>query len=216
MSITNTTFDSDLSGWTQTGTGTSFTWTSDNDGSAEVELTGAVHSKKLVQAVDHIGGFVVINASIHAIPGEGNDREDAVVCVLYRGASLVHTERLRTIQAPTSEQDINITDWKIMVPSSITQVGFYLHNVTGTGTCKYQITEFEAEGNDVQEVYQIADYSYDDFSHSATLELLQLSKALISLQGTGVGGDPQGGGEPNNPGSGFNRAYSDGYGSGFA
>lgn len=204
---TNTTFDSDLTGWTQVGTGTSFAWSSDNSGSAEVTLTGAVDSKKFTQAITHSGGYIKITGNVAVVPDAANDREDVLSVVFYRGASIVHMEKIHTFQAPASSTTETISH-TAFCPGSITAIGFYIRNVNGTGECTYQVGEFSPDGTDITEIYQIADFQGDMKNNSYTLELMQLSKTYISLASVDSGGTNQSGGTTG-------RAHSSGHSSGY-
>jgi hypothetical protein len=209
--MNNTEFATDLSSWSQTGSGTAFTWTADNSGSAQVVLTGAISSQKIYQTVSHSGGFVTITVNLHVEPSATNDREDVLWLVLYRGASIVNTEKMKVFTAPTSELDYSFT-YIAFVPGSVTGVGFFINNVNGTDTCTYQFNQFSPIGTDLQEVYQISDYLFDDRQDVYTLELTQLSKSYISLQGTDQGETNQGG---DDEGEAFDGAYSSAYGGEF-
>lgn len=211
LSLSNTEFASNLTGWSQTGSGTAFAWSADNSGSAEVTLTGAVSSQKIYQEVTHTGGYVVTTVNLKVVPAATNDREDVLWIVYYNGSSIVHMEKMKTFSAPTSESDYDFT-YTHFVPGLVTRVGFFIANVAGTDECTYQVGEFSPVGTAQQEVYQIADYSFDDNNSSYTFELMQLSKSYISLQGTDQGGDNQSGGET---GSSFSGDFNDDFGTDF-
>lgn len=208
LTINNTDFVSDLSDWLQTGTGTSFTWTADNSGSAEVTLTGAVNSKKIYQQITHEGGYINIQGQVNVVPTGSSDREDNLWVLFFRGTSIVHTERLKTFHSITSESSYSLNH-TAFVPGSITGIGFFFQHVQGSGESKYQVSEFAPDGTDITEVYQIADYQFDEKNNSYFFELMQLSKTYISLQGIDTGGT-------NQSGSAVGRAHSSAHSSAFS
>lgn len=209
---TNTTFTSNLSGWTGDASGTAFAWTADNSGSAEVVLSGLVNSEKLYQSINHSGGYIQFTVNIHAIPTAGNDREDQLWVLFYNGLSIIHTERMQTFAALSSDSDFDFT-YIAFAPGQVTKIGFFIRRINGSGDCTYQFGEFTPAGIDIEEIYLIADYQQDERQNRYTLELMQLSKAYISLSGVDQGGNNQGGGV--NEGSAFSGAYSSAYGGAF-
>lgn len=212
LSASNTTFTSDLTGWNQTGTGTSFVWTADNSGSAEVTLSGAVDSKKFYQDITHDGGYITITGNVAVVADSTNDREDILWALFFRGSSIVHTEKVHTFLAPTTDNTVNINH-RAFAPGSITAIGFYIKNINGTGDCTYQFGEFTPAGGDITEVYQIADYEVDTFANRYRFELMQLSKSYISLTGIDTGGtnqNPSGGGTGGDYNHDYNSDFSGG------
>ncbi len=203
----NTTFDSDLSSWLQTGTGTSFAWASDNGGSAEVTLTGTTDSKKLYQEITHDGGYIQLTGDVAIVPDAANDREDILWAVFFRDSLIVHAEKVNTFLSPTSSSSFTINH-RAFAPGSVTAIGFFFQNINGTGECAYQVGEFSFDGVDVVEIYQIPDMVNDCKANRYTFELMQLSKSYISLSGIDTGGTNQGGGSSG-------RAHSSGYSSGY-
>lgn len=194
MTLSNTTFTSDLSGWTQSGTGEVFAWVSDNSGSAEVTLNGAVDSEKLYQTITHTGGYIQMSGSLAiSAVSIGNTLEHILWAVFYKGSSIVHAEKIATYPLFTSTAALTISH-TAFCPSDITAVGFFFQYVSGSGEVTYQVSEFDAEGIDIQEVYQITDYQSDEFSNVYFFELMQLSKTYIALTGIDTGGSNQGGG----------------------
>jgi hypothetical protein len=207
LAVTNTDFATDLTGWQQAGSGTAFAWTADNSGSAAVTLTGATDSQKIYQDISHNGGYIQITGSLQIVPATGNDREDILWAVFYRGSSIIHAEKLRTFQAPTGTTTDSISH-KAFAPGSITGIGLYIQNINGTGECTYRVTQFAPAGVDIQEVYQITDYQFDTRNNEYTLDLMQISKTYISLSAIDTGGTNQSGGTTG-------RAHSSGHSSGF-
>lgn len=207
LSAQNTEFTSNLDNWTNSGSGESFAWTADNSGSAGVTLTGAEDSKKLYQSITHSGGYIKFTVNVHVEPGISNDREDVLWVLFYRGSSIIHTEKMRTFSAMTSDDDFDFT-YTAFLPGNADRIGFYFRRVTGTGTCTYQVGQFKPEGTDIEEVYQITDYTQDERQNIYFLELMQISKTYISLSGVDTGGNNQGG-------STTGRAHSSGHSSGF-
>lgn len=211
LTASNTEFTSNLSGWTGDASGTAFSWTADNSGSAEVALTGAVNSERLYQAITHSGGYIQFTVNIHAEPAVGNDREDQLWVLFYNGTSIIHTERMQTFAAISSDSDYDFT-YIAFAPGQVTKIGFYLKRINGTGACTYQFGKFAPAGRDIDEIYQIADYSEDSRNNRYTFELMQISKTYISLAGVDSGGNNQGGGTT---GSAFSGGFSSGFGGGF-
>lgn len=211
LTLSNTDFASNLNGWSQTGSGEAFVWSADNSGSAQVTLSGSEDSQKIYQTVSHSGGYIEVTYDVQAVGAAGNDREDVLYVLFFRDSSLVDMQKILTFKAPTSTTT-NSGTYIAFAPSNITRVGFYFRRVAGTGNCTYNVTEFNAEGTDIEDIYQIADYSFDERANEYQLELMQISKSYISLQGTDQGGNNQGGGTVGNS---FSGGYSSGYGSGF-
>lgn len=211
LSASNTTFTSNLNGWSQTGSGEAFAWSSSNSGSAEVTLSGAEDSQKIYQQINHAGGYIVFTVNVKVIPTAENDREDVLWVLFFQNSSIIHAEKMKTFAAPTSETDYNF-NYTAFAPGSVTRIGFYLKNVNGTEDVTYQFGEFTPEGTDLEEVYQISDYASDEKNHKYFFELMQLSKTYVSLQGTDQGGDNQNGDEE---GEAFDGAYSSAYGGAF-
>lgn len=207
LSLSNTEFTTGLTGWIQAGAGTAFTWTADNAGSAQVVLSGAISSQKFYQEVSHKGGYIQISAEIGLIPGAANDREDILWTVFFRGSSIVHTEKLKTFTAPSLSLTQTITH-TAFAPGHVTGIGFFFQNINGSSSCTYQVTKFLPLGTDIQEVYQISDYQFNDRHDEYILELMQISKTYISLSGIESGGTNQGGGTT---GREHSSAYSSAY-----
>lgn len=207
--MNNTEFDSDLSSWSQSAIGTSWAWTSDNSGSAEVTLSGSsAESKKIYQEITHSGGYIETTINVKAIPTlSTNDAEDQLWLIFYEGTAIIHTERLTTFPALTSESDYDFT-YIALAQENVTRIGFYIKRVTGTGEVNYQVGKFSPTGKDIQEVYQITDYANEERLNTYFFELMQQSKAYISLGGIDTGGNGQGEGTEG-------RAYSIGYSSGY-
>jgi hypothetical protein len=211
LSPINTDFASNLNSWSQTGTGESFVWAAANSGSAEVTLSGVQDSKKLYQLITHRGGYIKITTNVHVIPTATNDREDVLWAVFFQGSSIIHAEKMKTFARPSSAFDVGLIH-TAFVPGQVTAIGFFLKNINGTESCVYQFGEFTPAGIDIEEVYQIADYSSDDRSNEYFFELMQMSKTYLSLQGVDQGGNNQGG---DTNGNSYNGAYSSAYGGGF-
>lgn len=211
LSITNTEFTSNLNSWSQTGTGETFVWTSDNSGSAQVTLNNNDDSKKIFQIITHDGGYILLTVNIHVEPSESSLREDVLWVVFYNGTSLTHMEKLKTFAAVSSTSDYNFT-YTAFAPSHVTRIGFFFKNVTGEGTCIYQVGKFSVDTTDIEEVYQISDYSFDEKNDKYSLELMQLSKSYFSLQGTDFGGISQ---DNSDTGNAFDGAYDSSYGGDF-
>jgi len=201
LSLSNTEFTSDLSGWSQAGTGEAFTW---NSGAAQVVLSGAEDSQKIYQSVTNSGGYIAITGEL-TIASTG-DREDIFYAVFYRGADIIHAEKLNTFSGSTS--GTYAINHIAFAPGDIDRVGFFFKHVTGTGDRTYAVTEFSPDGSDIEEMYQITDYQSDEKNRTAILELMQQSKTYISLAGIDTGGTNQGG-------STSGRAHSSGHSSGY-
>jgi hypothetical protein len=211
LSLSNTGFASNLNGWSQTGSGEAFVYSADNSGSAQVTLSGAEDSQKIYQTVSHSGGYITITYQVQAVATSSNDREDVLYVLFFRDSSLVAMEKMTTFAAPTSTTIVEDT-YIAFAPSNITRVGFYFKRVAGTGDCTYNVGTFAPAGSDIEEVYQITDYSFDERANSYQLELMQISKSYISLQGTDQGGNNQG---DASIGSQFSGAYSSAFGGSF-
>lgn len=210
LSAINTEFDSSLSGWTQSAlpilTGT-WAWTSDNSGSAEATLTGeGSDSKQLFQAISHKGGYVRFTVNMKAIPVSGT-REDVLYAMFYNGDKIIHTEKMTTFAQVTSESSYDFT-YIAFAPGQVTHIGFYIRCVAGSGSSKYQVSEFTPEGTDIEEIYQIADYRSNENINEYFLELIQQNKSFISLGGIDTGGNNQSGGTT---GREHSSAYSSAY-----
>jgi hypothetical protein len=211
FSLGNTSFDIDLDEWIGDGDGVAFVWTADNSGSAEVTLTGAVNSERRYQLVEHNGGHIHVSASIHIEPDGFNDREDVLWLLFFKDGNVVHTEKLITFEALTTEDDFTISHITHF-PKNMDGVGFYIKRVIGTGTCVYQFSEFGVEGVDIQEIYQISDYKYDARMNQGDFELMQMSKSYISLAGVDTGGNNQSGDDSGNS---FNGDFNEDFGGAF-
>jgi hypothetical protein len=208
LSAVNTEFTSDLSSWEQSVLGETFTWTADNSGSAEVTLTGAgTDSKKLYQAISHKGGYVRFTVNLKALPTAGNTREDVLHAIFYNGTKIIHTEKMVIFAGLTSDTTYDFT-YTAFAPGEVTHIGFYIKNVSGSGTCEFQVTQFKPEGTDIEEIYQIADYASNEIANEYTFELMQMSKSFISLAGIDTGGNNQSGGTT---GREHSSAYSSAY-----
>lgn len=212
FAVTNTEFDSDLSGWSQSAvniTDASFTWTSDDSGSAKVILSNAlVDSKRFYQPVDHKGGYVRFTVIMKAIPDADNTREDVLYAIFYDGSRIIHTEKIQTFNQLTSETSYDFQH-TAFVPGQVTRIGFYFRNVAGSGTCTYHMSKFLPEGTDIEEIYQIADYQSNEINNEYFLELVQQSKTFISLGNIDTGGTGQSGGsEGREHSSAYSNAYS--------
>lgn len=211
LSMSNTTFDSDLSDWDGDASGEAFAWSADNSGSAEVTLSGAENSEKRYQDVTHNGGQIQVSFNIHVVPTAGNDREDQLWLLFYKNGAIVQTEKLQTFIAPSEEDDYSFT-YRTFLPKKIDRIGFYIKRVTGAGECSYQITEFAPEGADNEKVFQIADVQYDTRKQQGYFELMQLSKSYTTLVGVDSGGNGQVG---NEDGGDFNGDFNNDFGADF-
>jgi hypothetical protein len=211
LSLSNTGFASNLNGWSQTGSGEAFVYSADNSGSAQVTLSGSEDSQKIYQTVSHSGGYITITYQVQAVATSSNDREDILYVLFFRDSSLVSMEKMTTFAAPTSTTIVE-DSYIAFAPSNITRVGFYFKRVAGTGDCTYNVGTFAPVGSDIEEIYQITDYSFDERANSYQLELMQISKSYISLQGTDQGGNNQG---DASIGSQFSGAYSSAFGGSF-
>lgn len=210
ISLSNTTFDSDLNGWSNVigDLGDAhWLWSSNNSGCAAVNLIGNTSSTRLVQSVNHGGGFVSISAQIKATGSSGNTREDVLWVVFFRGNSIIHTEKLRTFLAVSGEDSDAITH-TAYIPGSVDRIGFYIQNVNGSGSITYEMGEFTPSGNDIKEVYQITDYSMNEQDNLYTLELMQISQAYISLDGIDTGETTQSGGVVRQHSQAYSSAYA--------
>jgi hypothetical protein len=206
--VSNSTFTSNLDGWTNDGTTEpSFAWSADNSGSAEVDLTGTDDSKKLYQTISHSGGYIEVTMNVNAVPSAGNTREDVLWLLFYVGSDIVHTEKMKTFNALTSTSLYQFTHIA-HCPKNVNRIGFYFKRVSGTGTISYQVGEFNPAGKDILEVYQIADFQGDERLNTYQFELMQMSKTYISLSAIDSGGTNQSGGTTG-------RAHSSGHSSGF-
>jgi hypothetical protein len=188
--LLNTGFETNLNSWTQAGAGEAFVWSADNSGSAQVSLSGAEDSQKISQAVSHLGGFIEIVTNIQAVPASGNTREDNLYVIFYSGGAIIHQERLKTFAVGETTGDHVITH-KAFIPSSWDRIGFLFKNITGDGDCVYNVGDFSADGVDILDVFQIADYESMDKSNLYQLELIQISKPYLSLAGIDTGGTGQ-------------------------
>lgn len=203
ISLTNTTFATNLTGWTQAGVGTSFTWNS----GAQVVLSGAVNSQKIYQDVSHKGGYIQISQTLTITPATGSTREDILWAVFYNGTSIIHAEKLKTFSGLTSATTAEISH-TAFAPGQVTGIGFFLEHVSGAGDCTYVFTLFNPTATNIQEVYQIADYQFNERANEYWLELMQMSKTYISLTEVDTGGTNQGGGTT---GREHSSAYSSAY-----
>jgi hypothetical protein len=215
LTASNTTFDTNLAGWSQSSfpllTGT-WTWVTDDSGSAEVTLTGnGENSKKIYQSISHAGGYIKITVSLAIDPSIGNTREDVLYALFYSGSSIVHTEKLRTFGGINSVADHSFVH-RAFCPAQVDKIGFYIHNAAGTGTCTYRISEFTPEGTDITEIYQISDYQFDEYNNTYFFELMQQSKTYLSLSQIDDGGPNQNQEQGENQ---TGRAHSSGYSSAY-
>lgn len=210
LALVNTDFASNLTGWDGDAAGEPFVWVADNGGSAEVALSGIVDSEKLTQEISHPGGYIQVTGNVHIIPAADNDREDTLWLLFYRNGDIIHTEKITTFTAPQVEDDYEI-NYKAFVPSDIDEIGFYIRRTQGDGQCTYQFGEFNPDGVDIDEIYQIADYLGNSRIGSATLELMQMSKSYINLAGVDQGGNGQSGGGQGD----FSGDFNDDFGGDF-
>lgn len=205
LSLSNTTFTSNLNGWSQAGLGESWTWTADNSGSAEVTLSGAEDSVKIYQTISHSGGYFELTLGVKAIPtSSSNNAEDQLWMLFYAGADIIDSYRIITFNKVSSEATYDLT-YIALAQENVSRIGFYIRRVNGTGEVNYQVSEFTPTGQDLQEVYQITDYSSEERLNTYTFELMQQSKAYISLGGIDTGGTGQEGSES---GGDFNHDFN--------
>jgi hypothetical protein len=74
----------------------------------------------------------------------------------------------------------------------VTRIGFYIKRVAGSGSVTYRVGQFDIDGTDIQEVYQIADYQFDEYNNRYFFELMQLSKTYLTLSDIDKGGSTNG------------------------
>lgn len=205
MAITNPDFAANLNGWSQTGSGIAFSWTADNDGSAQVDLAGATDSQKIYQDIVHSGGHIEVSVNVQLVDTQGV-REDNLVLLFWKDGKIVHTERMTILQNSGGGREFK---YVAHAPKGIDRIGFYFQHVNGVGDCKYNVGKFHPVGVEVKEIYQISDYSFDERHDRYGLELTQISQSYISLLGIDTGGN-------NQSGAGVGGAYSDAYSDAYA
>src|SRR5690606_4799746 len=130
LSASNTDFATDLTGWSQSGTGESWAWSSDNSGSAEVTLSGAEDAKKLYQEISHSGGYIQISGTVYAVNTSGNLREDILFAVFYRGSSIIHTEKIKTLNFISSLTSSSFSH-TAFAPGQVNRIGFFVKYASG-------------------------------------------------------------------------------------
>jgi hypothetical protein len=192
---TNTSFTSSLNGWSQNSIpllSGAWSWVSTNSGSAEVTLSGTDDSRQIYQSVTHSGGYIQITVNIQAVPASSsNTSEDVLWLLFYSDDGITHTEKLTTFAAITSEYNQDFTH-TAFAPGAVTRIGFYIKRVAGSGSVTYRVGQFDIDGTDIQEVYQIADYQFDEYNNRYFFELMQLSKTYLTLSDIDKGGSTNG------------------------
>lgn len=183
--LSNTTFTTDLSSWTNEGTGTSFAWSADNSNSAQATLTGSgTNSKKLTQAfATTVSTNIDLTINLQRVSA-GDDREDRLIIVYYNGSSIIQSDHIYTFLPQIGNQTYSISE-TVYCASLITKIGFFVQNVEGTGTATYNFTEFAAVGSNSVENYKIANFALNDSRNIYTLEL-QLISASADALGSGT------------------------------
>ena len=172
--LSNTTFSTDLTGWTNEGSGNSFAWSADNSNSAQVVFTTTESSKKLTQAfVTTVTTNIDATISVQRVTS-GDTREDRLVIVFYNGSSIIQSDPCYTFTPQTSTQTYSI-EKTLYVPTLVTKIGFFIQNLAGTGAVTYNFTQFSVSGVNSVENYKIANYTLNDLSNIYNLELQLIS-----------------------------------------
>ncbi len=206
-------------GWIQTGSGQAWAGTS---GYCEVSFDPSHTGNSLfVRQSNSLvsGSRVRIDFSIQRLDTSGAARTDRFVCVLFLGSLAVQKV---TLVDGINADSLNELAILFNTDSDADGIGFYIENISGTGTCKYRCSYFR--GNGVQSVrrYFINKVNRNDRFNLYSAELVQLIPAFvdtdIDVDNTG-GGNTSGGQDGNdggnNAGDAFSSGLSEGFGSGF-
>ncbi len=129
-------------GWGQSGSGQAWSGTS---GYCSVNfsaiLTGSSTYVRQPQTV-RAGTRLQVDFSFLRMSSSGA-RVDRFICVLFSGSAVV--QKITLSDGITG--NLNVTDSvSFNLDSDITHIGFYISNLSGTGTCEYRVDYFGGSG----------------------------------------------------------------------
>lgn len=207
--ITNSAFEitnPDLpggTGWEQAGAGT--TWT-DGGTYYQVVFTGAGNSLVIRQNATLVAGVrIKVDFNLIRLSSSGT-RVDRLVGVLYSGSGIIQT----VILLDKIETDTDSTaTYTFYVENTSDKIGFYIENMTGTGSATYRINTFDANGLPSVRYYYLNRVDRQDRHNLYKAELVQLTPVLRSELVDDVNGSGGFAGDS------WSSGFSTGFGAGF-
>lgn len=170
LSLTNPGFTSNISGWTNTGTGTDWAYGSS---SARVTLSGANSSKLLTQDVTfQAGQRVRIDYDIQRQSSSGI-RNDWLQIELRGGTG--GTQTLQIVPVAELTSDNQITRFvRFTVSNDCTTIGFRVRYVESSGSAQYDMYSFNLNGQSVVRYFTPNAMEIDSANNNVSAELMQL------------------------------------------
>jgi hypothetical protein len=168
LSLTNPDFTSNITGWTNTGTGTAWAYGSS---SARVTLSGATDSQLLRQSVNFESGQRVridYNIQRQSTTGTRNDWLQ-----IYLQDSSGSNIQIVTIAELISDNTI-ARFVRFNVSKDAVYIGFKIIQVEGTGSSQYDVNSFNLNGQTVVKYFTPNSMEIDSSNNSVSSELIQL------------------------------------------
>ena len=209
LSLSNEEFTGSSTGWSNTGSGTSWAYDS-ND--VQVTLSGATNSKYFGQSLaGYSGQRVSLEWSITRSATSGI-RGDWFVCVLLSGGAVVQEVVLENNMI----FDSTYTDLlRISFDNDFDTIAFYVRNISGTGDATYDVDFFRLVPQNIVRYYTPNSMSINDKMNEYTGEWAQLVPVVFSsdptIEDSGEGNtDSEGGAGRSGGGSGgdFNNDFN--------
>ncbi len=213
FSITNPENPGDT-GWSQSGSGQSWQpFLVAGSDTVEFDPSHTGNSTYQKQPSTLISGSRIrIDFSLRRLNTSGI-RIDRFVCVLFQGASIV--QKVTLSDGLQADNDI-FQAIAFNIDTDADTIGFFIENISGTGTCRYEVDYFRGNGVSSVRYYYANQISRSDKHNLYKAELIQLIPATASTDPSidDTGGGNTGG---NDSGGGVNgKAFSYGFSTGFS
>lgn len=193
-------------GWEQAGAGT--TWT--NGGTYyQCVFTGAGDSLIIRQTASLVAGArLKVDFNLIRLSSSGT-RVDRLVMVFYNGASIIQTVTL--LDKIETNTDSTWTSW-VSIENNADKFGFFIDNMTGSGSATYRINSFNATGVPSVRYYYLNRMDRQDRMNLYRAELVQIVPSQRATSQDDVNGS--GGFAGDSWSSGLSTGFGAGFGSG--
>lgn len=193
-------------GWEQAGAGT--TWT--NGGTYyQCVFTGAGDSLIIRQNASLVAGArLKVDFNLIRLSSSGT-RVDRLVMVFYNGASIIQTVTL--LDKIETNTDSTWTSW-VSIENNADKFGFFIDNMTGSGSATYRINSFNATGVPSVRYYYLNRMDRQDRMNLYRAELVQIVPSQRATSQDDVNGS--GGFAGDSWSSGLSTGFGAGFGSG--
>ncbi len=157
------------------------------------------------------GARIRLDFSLRRVNSDGT-RIDKFVCVIFRGSLII--QKVTLSDGLSYDTDI-FKQVAFNLDGDGNSIGFYIENISGTGTCQYQVDYFRGNGVASVRYYFPNQISRSDKYNLYNAEMIQLIPAVASTNpaiddtgGGNTGGDDNGGGVS---GKAFSYGFSNGF-----